>query len=194
MSKFYNDFSVSNKIVITTSRHSTNKTKNFVKILSSLIPHSTKITRGNLKLSQLFYVCHTKLFNILIIVHEYKNKPNGLYLVYFTKNITIYLKLFHLNEKTILKKYDKHIRYCNNRKVIFHNNYSNNNIYRIILRLFKIIFSNYNKNSNNIIFLFFYKSYINIRCYLKYHFDKVIEIGPRLNMKLLKISFNLFKK
>jgi len=96
MIRHNNSFSITNNIIITTSRGSSDKTKNFVKILRSLIPRSIKLSRGSLKLSQLFYLCHLKLCNMLLIVHEYKNKPNGLYLVYFKKNITIYLKLFHL--------------------------------------------------------------------------------------------------
>nr|BAS01428.1 U3 snoRNP protein IMP4 [Lotharella vacuolata] len=175
MIKNYINYPITKNIIITTSRNSNNKTKTFTKILCSIIPSAIKIPRGNLKLSQLFQICYLKNFKVLIIVHEYQKNPNGLYLVYFTKGPIMYLKLSHLNMKNLSMNYKKKsISYSGWRVIIKHNvNKKNYNI----LQLFKNIFLNFNKCKNNILFLFFYKNCINIRCYLKYHLNKVIEVS-----------------
>lgn len=77
--------------------------------------------------------------------------------------------------KTIIKRHTKKIKFCSGKKIIS-KGYLNNN-YHIILQLLKIIFSSPVIQKNRFLFLYFYKNFINIRCYFNYHSNKITEVS-----------------
>jgi len=69
-------------ILITTSHRSSQRTRSFVKDLSSIIPFSEKTTRGKKTLQELFTEAYLKGFKWLLVVDEKNGNPSRLRFYY----------------------------------------------------------------------------------------------------------------
>ncbi|MHA1302429.1 MAG: hypothetical protein ACTSQE_00110 [Candidatus Heimdallarchaeaceae archaeon] len=64
------------KIVFTTSRRPSNKTRSFIKDIVSVIPNSSKYARGTQSLDYLLNLLKNRGFQIAVVINSVKGNPN----------------------------------------------------------------------------------------------------------------------
>mmetsp|Transcript_25040 Transcript_25040/g.44524 ORF Transcript_25040/g.44524 Transcript_25040/m.44524 type:complete len:185 (-) Transcript_25040:473-1027(-) len=175
-----------NKTIITTCRNPNTSLKKNCKILKALIPQSIYINRGSKKLSYLINSCKTYSIFKFIILYR-KNKLDHVIILNLTTGLLIDLRI----EKIISKK-DVSDQ-INNTKSFYQRT-------KLITRVLKekvgiIITQNLKLILNNNDKILYNNKTILVRTYSRINIpdkNKLIETGPRLNLKLSKI--NLFLK
>jgi len=182
-----------NKTIITTCRNPNTSLKKNCKILKALIPQSIYINRGSKKLSYLINSCKTYSIFKFIILYR-KNKLDHVIILNLTTGLLIDLRI----EKIISKK-DVSDQ-INNTKSFYQRTKLITRVLKekvgiIITQNLKLILNNNDKIPIRFILLLYNNKTILVRTYSRINIpdkNKLIETGPRLNLKLSKI--NLFLK
>ena len=67
---------ITKNVIITTSRRPSNRSRTFVKELSSIIPNSIRLTRGHLSLKNINEICLNYNIESIVIVYDSNGNPS----------------------------------------------------------------------------------------------------------------------
>eukprot|EP01031_Cornospumella_fuschlensis_P036012 gene36012-43673_t len=81
------------KVCVTSSRDPSSKLKQFTKEICLIIPNSTHINRGNLRVDELVAACRKGEFTDVIVVNETRGIPDGLIISHLPFGPTAYFTL-----------------------------------------------------------------------------------------------------
>mmetsp|Transcript_1594 Transcript_1594/g.4483 ORF Transcript_1594/g.4483 Transcript_1594/m.4483 type:complete len:294 (-) Transcript_1594:37-918(-) len=81
------------KVCVSTSRDPSSRLKQFAKELKHLLPNSTRINRGNTRVSDLVDATRRGEFTDLVMVHETRGQPDGLVCCHLPLGPTTYFTL-----------------------------------------------------------------------------------------------------
>ena len=81
------------KVCVSTSRDPSSRLKQFAKELKHMLPNSTRVNRGNARVSALVEATRRGEFTDLILVHETRGQPDGLVVCHLPLGPTTYFTL-----------------------------------------------------------------------------------------------------
>jgi U3 small nucleolar ribonucleoprotein protein IMP4 len=84
------------KILVTTSRHPSQRLTQFLQEIRIIIPNSIRVNRGNIVLKDIIKACKQNDFSDLIILHENRGNPDGMIISHMPNGPTIYFGLFNV--------------------------------------------------------------------------------------------------
>jgi U3 small nucleolar ribonucleoprotein protein IMP4 len=94
--EYYTNTNNQQKILVTTSRHPSQRLTQFLQEIRIIIPNSIRVNRGNIVLKDIIKACKQNDFSDLIILHENRGNPDGLIISHFPNGPTIFFGLFNV--------------------------------------------------------------------------------------------------
>ena len=84
------------KILVTTSRHPSQRLTQFLQEIRIIIPNSIRVNRGNIVLKDIIKACKQNDFSDLIILHENRGNPDGMIISHMPNGPSVYFGLFNV--------------------------------------------------------------------------------------------------
>ncbi len=94
--EYYTNTNNQQKILVTTSRHPSQRLTQFLQEIRIIIPNSIRVNRGNIVLKDIIKACKQNDFSDLIILHENRGNPDGMIISHMPNGPTIYFGLFNV--------------------------------------------------------------------------------------------------
>ena len=94
--EYYTNTYNQQKILVTTSRHPSQRLTQFLQEIRIIIPNSIRVNRGNIVLKDIIKACKQNDFSDLIILHENRGNPDGMIISHMPNGPTIYFGLFNV--------------------------------------------------------------------------------------------------
>ncbi len=94
--EYYTNTYNQQKILVTTSRHPSQRLTQFLQEIRIIIPNSIRVNRGNIVLKDIIKACKENDFSDLIILHENRGNPDGMIISHMPNGPTIYFGLFNV--------------------------------------------------------------------------------------------------
>ena len=94
--EYYTNTNNQQKILVTTSRHPSQRLTQFLQEIRIIIPNSIRVNRGNIVLKDIIKACKQNDFSDLIILHENRGNPDGMIISHMPNGPSVYFGLFNV--------------------------------------------------------------------------------------------------
>ena len=94
--EYYTNTYNQQKILVTTSRHPSQRLTQFLQEIRIIIPNSIRVNRGNIVLKDIIKACKQNDFSDLIILHENRGNPDGMIISHMPNGPSVYFGLFNV--------------------------------------------------------------------------------------------------